>query len=125
MRAAHFREHPLIAFERCSQQSRELTFALHKSREDSDRRGAAERREIVAAHVVLWNSSSAAIAAASSPILAGRVACCKSWDDSERLDFVKWEAQPTTGLLAGLAPTLEGSSPAGPSPFSVIGKVAA
>ena len=39
VRAAHFREHPLIALERCSQQSRELTFALHESREASDRRG--------------------------------------------------------------------------------------
>ena len=50
MRAAHFREHPLIALERWSQQSRELTFGLHESREASDRRGAAERRKIVAAH---------------------------------------------------------------------------
>ena len=35
------------------------------------------------------------------------------WDESKRPDFVKWEAQPTTGLVDGLAPTLEGSSPTG------------
>ena len=58
-------------------------------------------------------------------VLSQLVGSLTLWDDSERLDFVKWEAHPTTGLLAGLAPTLEGSSPAGPSPFSVVGRVAA
>jgi len=29
------------------------------------------------------------------------------FDDSKRPAFVKWEAQPTAELLAGLAPTLE------------------
>jgi hypothetical protein len=33
------------------------------------------------------------------------------WDESKRPDFVKWEAQPTTGLVDGLAPTLEGYVP--------------
>lgn len=28
------------------------------------------------------------------------------WDESERPDFVKWKAEPTTELLDGLAPTL-------------------
>ena len=28
------------------------------------------------------------------------------WDESERPDFIRWEATPTTELLDGLAPTL-------------------
>jgi hypothetical protein len=36
-------------------------------------------------------------------------------DESERPDWIKWEAAPTTDLLAGLA-TLEGTSPTGFEP---------
>ena len=32
-------------------------------------------------------------------------------DDSKRPDFVKWELQPTTGLLDGLAPNSMASPP--------------
>jgi DNA invertase Pin-like site-specific DNA recombinase len=37
------------------------------------------------------------------------------WDESERPDFIRWEATPTAELLDGLA-TLEGTSPAGFEP---------
>jgi hypothetical protein len=35
------------------------------------------------------------------------------WDESERPDFVKWEATPTTELLAGLGPHPSDTSPTG------------
>ncbi len=42
-------------------------------------------------------------------------------DESERPDFVKWEAEPTTGLLDGLAaPTLLVASPPGLAPDAVL-----
>jgi hypothetical protein len=46
------------------------------------------------------------------------------WDESERPDFVKWKATPTTELLGGLATLLE-ASPTRPTRLYLTGPLAA
>ena len=78
------------------------TLSAHRGRRDENSVASAQ-----------WKSDFRAEPHIARLVLVGPLVL---WDESERPDFVKWEATPTTDLLDGLA-TLLGSSPTGTDPI--------
>ena len=73
----------------------------------------AKLREALEQRAAQWKSDLRAEPQIARLVLRQLVGPLTLWDESERPDFVKWEATPKVDILDGLAPTLEGASPRG------------